>query len=83
MFLSASVLLLAAASPQAVDITPVSLATRPPVVDLEGTPYDWLLQQRNGASGQRVADSTANCNTCCIATSRGGKSDEVHDCGFD
>jgi hypothetical protein len=84
MFVSASILLLTAASPQAAtDITPASLATRPPVVNFVGTPYDWMLQQGRAASGQQVADSTANCNTCCLSTNRGGKTDQVHDCGFD
>lgn len=84
MILSASALLLTAASfPLANDITPLSLTTRPHVVDLMGAPYDWDLQQRGGASGQTLAGNTANCNTCCIETNRGGKTDQVHDCGFD
>lgn len=83
MLLSASVLLLAAGSPAAGDVTPVSLSTLPVTVDLGDATYDWGRQQRRGLSGQKVADSTANCSTCCIATQSGGKSDEVHDCGFD
>jgi hypothetical protein len=84
MTLSASVLLLTAVSPQvATDITPVSLATRPHVLELIDKPYDWTLQLRRGASGVELADSTANCNTCCIETNRNGQTDQVHDCGFD
>lgn len=85
MLISASTLVVAAffspAGPG--EITPVSLATRPPMVDLMVGPYDWTLQQRSGASVQKLTDNTANCNTCCIQTSNNGKTDEVHDCGFD
>jgi len=83
MLLSASVLMLAAGSPMATDITPVSLASVPVTINLGDATYDWSRQQSRGLSGQKVADSTANCNTCCIATQSGGKTDEVHDCGFD
>ena len=84
MLVSASVLLLAAGSPQmATDITPGSLATRPNIVNLGERVYDWNRQQSRGMSGTRVADSTANCSTCCIETQSGGKNDQVHDCGFD
>lgn len=84
MLFSASVLLLAAGSPVgAADITPLSLATRPNVVNLGEMIYDWNRQQSRGLSGTQVADSTANCNTCCIQTQSNGKTDDVHDCGFD
>jgi hypothetical protein len=84
MIISASALLLTAtACPLANDIAPFTLATRPHVVDLMGAPYDWNLQQRGRADGQTLAANTANCNTCCIETQRGGKADQVHDCGFD
>lgn len=88
MLLSASILLLAAGSPAAgspvaTEITPISLATAPVTVDLGDATYDWSLQQSRGLSGLKLADSTANCNTCCIATQSSGKTDQVHDCGFD
>lgn len=83
MLLSASVLLLAGGSPMATDITPFSLSTLPHVVDLGDARYDWNLQQSRGLSGQKIADSTANCSTCCIETQSSGKTDQVHDCGFD
>lgn len=84
MFVSASVLLFAAGSPVgAADITPLSLATRPNVVNLGEMFYDWNRQQSRGSSDVKVADSTANCNTCCIQTQSNGKTDNVHDCGFD
>ncbi len=83
MLVSASILMLAAGSPMATDITPVSLASVPVTVNLGDATYDWSRQQSRGLSGQKVADSTANCNTCCISTQSGGKTDEVHDCGFD
>jgi hypothetical protein len=84
MILSASALLLTTAScPLATDISPMSLATRPHLVELVDAPYDWNLQQGRLASGQELAANTANCNTCCIETNRGGKVDQVHDCGFD
>lgn len=84
MFVSASALLLAAASSQATsDITPVSLATTPNVVHLGDASYDWTLQQARRATGSQYADSTANCSTATIETNSNGKTDEVHDCGFD
>lgn len=84
MILSASALVLATAScPVATDITPTSLAIRPHLVEVADAPYDWNLQQGRTASGQELAANTANCNTCCIETNRNGKSDQVHDCGFD
>jgi hypothetical protein len=84
MILTTSALMLATTScPLANDITPTSLATRPPLIDLLAAPYDWNLQQRGTASGQTLAGNTANCNTCCLETNRGGKADQVHDCGFD
>lgn len=84
MLLSASALLLATASPQAAtDITPFSLATRPQIVDLGDTIYDWDRQQVRRAPGVKLADSTANCNTDGWETQRNGQTDQVHDCGFD
>lgn len=84
MLISTSVLLLSAVSPtMATDITPMSLATRPHIVTLVGAPYDWNLQRMSIVSGQKLADSTANCNTATIETNSGGKTDQVHDCGFD
>ena len=84
MILSASALLLtAASSPLATDITPVSLATCPHIVELMDAPYDWKLQQGRMASGLELSANTANCNTCCLETNRNGKADQVHDCGFD
>jgi len=81
MLASATALVLSAmAAPVACDVTPVSLATRPPLVELSGAVYDWALQQR-GAKGLTVADGTANCNTVMSYTN-GGK-DHVPDCGFD
>ncbi|MBV5264874.1 hypothetical protein [Pinisolibacter aquiterrae] len=84
MLLSASLLLLTAAAPQAAgDIVPSALATRPGVVQLGEEPYDWSLQQGRRPSSLRVADNTANCSTATIKTQRNSGSDEVHDCGFD
>ena len=81
MLTSATALVLSAiAAPAAGDVTPVSLATRPPLIELAGAPYDWTLQQR-GAKGLTVADGTAHCNTVMSYTN-GGK-DHVPDCGFD
>ena len=81
MLASATALVLSAmAAPAVGDVTPVSLATRPPLVELSGAAYDWALQQR-GAKGLTVADGTANCNTVMSYTN-GGK-DHVPDCGFD
>jgi hypothetical protein len=70
----------AISSPVAGDVSPVSLATRPPLLEVVGADYDWALQQR-GAKGLSVADGTANCNTVMSYTN-GGK-DHVPDCGFD
>lgn len=83
MLLSASMLLLTAGSPGAAGITPVSLSTQPTTVNLGDATYDWSRQQSRGLPGQKLADSTANCNTCCLDTQRNGKTDQVHDCGFD
>lgn len=83
MLLSASILLLATGAPGTANITPVSLSTLPTTVNLGNASYDWNLQQSRGLSGQKLADSTANCNTCCLDTQRNGKTDQVHDCGFD
>ncbi len=84
MLLSASLLLLSAATPQAaVDIVPAALGTRPHIVRLAEEPYDWSLQQGRRPSSFKLADSTANCNTATIQTQRNGGTDEVHDCGFD
>lgn len=84
MLISSALLVAAISSPAGpTDITPLSLAIRPHIVDFMSTPYDWNLQQRGAASGQMLAANTANCNTCCIETNRGGKVDQVHDCGFD
>jgi hypothetical protein len=82
MLMSATALVLSAISAPAVgDVTPTSLAARPPLIELSGAPYDWALQQGPGAKGLSVADGTANCNTV-MAQTNGGK-DHVPDCGFD
>ena len=82
MLTSATALILSAISAPAVgDVTPTSLAVRPPLISLTGAPYDWALQQGGGAKGLTVADGTANCNTVMSYTN-GGK-DHVPDCGFD
>jgi len=83
MLVSAAVLMLAGGSPMATDLVPSSLAARPTTVNLGDMTYDWGRQQSRAASGQRVADNTANCSTCCIETQSNGKTDQVHDCGFD
>ena len=81
MLMSATALVLSAIGAPAVgDVTPVSLAMRPPLIEFPGAAYDWVLQQR-GAKGLTVADGTANCNTVMSHTN-GGK-DHVPDCGFD
>jgi hypothetical protein len=81
MLASATALVLSAISaPAAGDVTPVSLAVRPPLIRLTGTPYDWRLQQ----GGLSVADGTAqtaHCNTVMAQTNNG--QDHVPDCGFD
>jgi len=82
MLTSAAALVLSAISaPAAGDVTPVSLAVRPPLIDLAGAPYDWALQQGSGAKGLTVADGTAHCNTVMSYTNNGA--DHVPDCGFD
>ncbi len=84
MLTSASALILSAISnPAAADITPASLAVVPHVVQLTDAPYDWKLQQGRGASGVKLADNTANCNTGPTPTNVAGRADSVHDCGFD
>lgn len=84
MLLSASVLLLSAATPQiATDIVPTDLGTRPHIVELTRDPYDWSLQQGLRPSEMKLADSTANCNTATMQTQRNSGTDQVHDCGFD
>jgi hypothetical protein len=81
MLTSATALVLSAmAAPAAGDVTPVSIATRPPLIALSGALYDWALQQRD-AKGLTVADGTAKCDTV-MSTTNGGK-DHVPDCGFD
>ena len=68
MLVSASVLLLAAGSPQmATDITPGSLATRPNIVNLGERVYDWNRQQSRGCRGR--ASPTAR-RTAAPAASR-------------
>ena len=82
MLTSATALVLSAISAPAVgDVTPASLAVRPPLVRLTGAPYDWRLQQGGGAKGLSVADGTAQCNTVMAQTNNG--QDHVPDCGFD
>lgn len=82
MLTSATALVLSAISAPAVgDVTPASLAVRPPLVSLTGAPYDWRLQQGGGAKGLSVADNTAHCNTVMAQTNNG--QDHVPDCGFD
>ena len=84
MLLSASLLLLSTTAPQmAPDIVPADLGTRPHIVELSKDPYDWALQSSRAPSSLKLADSTANCSTATIQTQRNGKTDEVHDCGFD
>lgn len=84
MLLSASLLLLTAASPHAaLDIVPVSLGTHPNVVEIVSEEYDWKTQRRGAEAGVKLADSTANCNTASIQTNFSGKTDQVPDCGFD
>jgi hypothetical protein len=87
MSISAAILLLnavsggASADVTAVDITPVSLATRPSVVDLGDAPYDWGRQQSGAAAGLKLADNTATCDTVTGKTNNG--KDTVPDCRFD
>jgi hypothetical protein len=80
MSISAAVLILNAVSGAAsVDITPMSLAAEPRVVDIGDAPYDWTLQQRG--SGLKLADNTATCDTVTGQTNNG--KDTVPDCRFD
>jgi len=82
MSLSAAVLLLNAVSAaDAVDITPVSLATESRVVDLGDAPYDWIRQQSGPAAALKLADNTATCDTVTGKTNNG--KDTVPDCRFD
>ncbi len=82
MLMSAAALVLSAVSvPAAGDVTPVALSTLPPLLQFDGAPYDWALQQGQGAKGLTVADNTANCNTVMAQTNNG--KDHVPDCGFD
>jgi hypothetical protein len=84
MLTSASALLLTAISaPAATDVTPASLAVHPHVAQLNEAPYDWALQQGRGASGLKLADNTANCNTGPTPTNIAGQADHVPDCSFD
>ena len=84
MMTSASALLLTAISnPAATDVTPASLAVAPNFVQVARAPYDWKLQQGRGASGLKLADNTANCNTGPTPTNIAGQADHVPDCGFD
>lgn len=79
MSVTAALLLLNAASATPSDITPVSLAVQPRVLDLGGVSYDWSLQQRP-SNGMEIAQ-TAICDTVTGYT-RNGK-DTVPDCRFD
>jgi len=82
MSISAAVLLLNAISGAGpVDITPISLAAQPRVVDLGDTPYDWNLQHRGTAAGLKLADNTATCDTVTGHTNNG--KDTVPDCRFE
>jgi len=82
--ISASALLLTVvAAPAGGDVTPISLTVVPPVIEVAGVPYDWTLQQGRGASGLKLADGTANCNTGPTPTNIAGQRDNVPDCSFD
>jgi hypothetical protein len=82
MSISAAVLLLNAVSGVASgDITPMSLAAEPRVVDLGDLPYDWNCQQSGTAAGLKLADNTATCDTVTGKTNNG--KDTVPDCRFD
>lgn len=82
MSISAAVLLLNAVSGGAsVDITPMSLAAQPRVVDLGDAPYDWNSQQGGTAAGVNLATNTAICDTVTGRTNNG--KDTVPDCRFD
>jgi hypothetical protein len=78
MPISAAIMLLNAVSgPLPADITPVSLAAEPRVVDIGDAQYDWSTQQR----GLKLADNTATCDTVTGKTNNG--KDTVPDCRFD
>ena len=82
MSVSAAVLILNAVSGVgAVDITPMSLAAEPRVVNLGDAPYDWNRQQSGAAAGAKLADGTATCDTVTGKTNDG--KDTVPDCRFD
>jgi hypothetical protein len=82
MSISAAVLLLNAVSGAvASDITPISLAAEPRVVDLGDAPYDWHRQQSGTAAGPSLATNTAICDTVTGHTNNGR--DTVPDCRFD
>lgn len=82
MSISAAVLLLNAVSGVAsVDITPISLAAQPRVVNLGDAPYDWKRQQGGTAAGLKLAEGTATCDTVTGSTNNG--KDTVPDCRFD
>jgi hypothetical protein len=82
MSISAAILLLNAVSGAGpADITPVSLAVEPRVVDLGDAPYDWNRQQSGTAAGLKLTDNTATCDTVTGKTNNG--KDTVPDCRFD
>lgn len=82
MSISAAVLLLnAVSSPTAVEITPMSLATRAREVNLGDAPYDWDRQQSGTAASLNLASGTAICDTVTGRTNNGR--DTVPDCRFD
>jgi hypothetical protein len=82
MSISAAVLLLNAFSgADPADITPMSLAAEPRVVNLGDAPYDWDRQQSGTAAGLKLADNTAACDTVTGQTNNG--KDTVPDCRFD
>lgn len=84
MTISASLVLLTAMSnPVPADITPLSLAVPPRIIEHNGAPYDWAVQQRRREAGQRLVAGTAHCNTGPTPTNIAGKADQVPDCGFD
>jgi hypothetical protein len=82
MSISATVLLLNAVSGGAsVDVTPMSLAAEPRVVNLGDAPYDWDRQQSGTAASLNLATNTATCDTVTGKTNNG--KDTVPDCRFD
>jgi hypothetical protein len=82
MSVSAAVLLLNAVSGLGTaDITPMSLAAEPRVINLGDAPYDWNRQQSGHAAGTKLADGTATCDTVTGKTNDG--KDTVPDCRFD